>query len=158
MKKRWLKCDVSSECGGLSEIQMKPEKRSCEFLSVLTDSSWCILNSAAAVISASHPLTPSCVLFLFLWKQLRVAPSFRNESRFHTWKNAAVAVSLETQPTPATETLTSHFDIGSGAPPASGPLSCYGGWSSTQHPHAALWPCMSSWTSSENSFPPPAEK
>lgn len=38
--------------------------------------------------------------------------------------------------------------------PASGPLSCYRGCSSTHHPHAALWPPLSSWTSSENNFSP----
>lgn len=32
------------------------------------------------------------------------------------------------------------------------PLSCHGGHSSTQHSHAALWPPLSSWTSSENNL------
>lgn len=55
------------------------------------------------------------------------------------------------------DTDTILFYVTATARPASGPLSCYGGCSSTQHPHAALWPPLSSRTSSENNFPPPAK-
>lgn len=62
-------------------IQMKLPfgSRSNEFVSA-GRFSWCILNSLPAMISAAHPLTPSCVLFLFLYQQLRVRQHFKMQT------------------------------------------------------------------------------
>lgn len=108
----------------------------------------------------SHPLTPSCVLFLFLWKQLGVTQTFRNKAGFIRSTPQSPRHDGQ-QPGSMTDTCGSdaqHNWRQRSAAPAPGPLSCYGGCSSTQHPHAALWPRMSSRTSSENSFAPPAKK
>lgn len=53
--------------------------------------SWCILNSAAVMISASHPLSPSCVLLLFLFSGSQVKKSCRNhiQQQRNTWAAAA---------------------------------------------------------------------
>lgn len=130
--------------------------------------SWCILNSTAVMISASHPLTPSCVLFLFPYSssESKSPSGTKQENTGFTCDSTQQPCWYNRQRRPGSMTNTCrnvHDDTdlmlscSGSARPASGPLSCYGGWSSTQHPHEALWPPLSSWTSSENNFPPPTK-
>lgn len=76
-------------------IQMKLPfgSRSSEFVSA-GRFSWCILNSSPAMISATHPLTPSCVLFLFLCQRLRVRQHFKMQTplpRCPRWPSRVMA-------------------------------------------------------------------
>lgn len=76
-----------------AQMKLPLGSRSSEFVSAGIFS-WCILNSSPAMISATHPLTPSCVLFLFLCQRLRVRQHFKMQTplpRCPRWPSRVMA-------------------------------------------------------------------
>lgn len=103
------------------------------------------------MISAAHPLTPSCVLFLFL------CSGSGSGSPSGCKRHQAIRVQWQWR----AGNLRWRNADNAGVTPAAfdrlwAPLSYHGGHSSTQHPHAALWSPLSS--STENNFPSASKK